>query len=191
MGSATTREGADWVTLRTAAKITGKSVKTMRRWASEGKVLAQKDDKGYWFLRRQDVLEAEPVAEAKAEAKAELVVLSETMEKMQASFHALAEDLASASERAGRAEAQIETAESNRDRLAFEVAELRTRLESELSRRWWKRRSRGETVTHLPPHLGELPPLDPDQLEVRKAKLEALRDGTPEPSDENNEPEKT
>jgi len=129
MGSETTHEGADWVTLRTAAKITGKSVKTMRRWATEGKVLAQKDDKGYWFLSRQDVLEAEPVAEAKAEGKAELVVLTETMEKMQATFHALAEDLAAASERAGRAEGE-------RDALAAEVERLR----AEAERRWWKRR---------------------------------------------------
>ena len=44
------------------------------------------------------------------------------------------------------------------------------------------RRSRGETVvSHVPPHLQvEPPPLDPDQLEVRKAKLEAPRDGTQE-----------
>lgn len=132
MGTETTREGADWVTLRTAAEITGKSVKTMRRWATEGKVLAQKDDKGQWFLRRQGVLDAEPVAEAKAEAKAELVVLTETMEKMQASFHALAEDLAAASERAGKAEGQ-------RDALTDEIERLRAELELE-QRRWWKRR---------------------------------------------------
>jgi len=148
----------------------------MRRWATAGRVLTQKDHRGRWFLRRQDLEKIELVAEARGE----LVVLTETMEKMQGSFHALAEELAAATERAGRAEAQIETTESDRDRLAFEVAALRTRLESELSRRWWQRRSRGETVTHLPPHLGELPSLDPDQLEVRKAKLEALRDGTQE-----------
>jgi len=188
MGTETTREGADWVTLRTAAQLTGKSVKTMRRWATEGRVLAQKDDKGYWFLRRQDVLEAAPVAEAKAEAKAELVVLTETMEKMQATFHGLAADLAAASERAGRAEGE-------RDALTTEVARQTSeveRLRTELSRRWWQRRSRGETMTHVPLHLqAEPPPLDPDQLEVRQSKLEALRDGIQEPSDENNEPENT
>jgi len=187
MGTEMSREGADWVSLKEAAELTGKTAKTMRRWAVAGRVLTQKDDRGRWFIRRQDLEKIEPVAEARGE----LVALTETMEKMQATFHTLAEDLAVASERAGRAEAQIETAESDRDRLAFEVAELRTRLESELSRRWWKRRSRGETMTHLPPHLGELPPLDPDELEVRQTKLESLRDGTKEPSDGNNEPEST
>jgi len=185
MGTEMSREGADWVSLKEAAELTGK--KTVRRWAVAGRVLTQKDHRGRWLLRRQDLEKIEPVAEARGE----LVVLTETMAELQATFHKLAEDLAAASERAGRAEAQIETAESDRDRLAFEVAELRTRLESELSRRWWKRRSRGETMTHVPPHLGELPPLDDDQLEVRKAKLEALRAGTQEPSDENNEPENT
>jgi len=187
MDTEMSREGADWVSLKEAAELTGKTPKTMRRWAAAGRVLTQKDDQGRWLLRRQDLEKIEPVAEARGE----LVVLSETMEKMQATFHALAEDLAAASERAGRAEAQIETAESDRDRLALEVAELRTRLESELSRHWWQRRSRGETVSHVPPHLLESPPLDPDQLEVRKAKAESLRDGTQEPSDENNEPENT
>jgi len=179
----------EWVSLKEAAELTGKTVKTMRRWAAAGRVLTQKDPRGRWFLRRQDLEKIEPVAEARGE----LVVLTETMEKMQATFHALAEDLAAASERAGRAEAQIETAESERDRLAFEVTGLRTRLESELSRHWWQRRSRSETVlSHLPPHLqAEPPPLDPDQLEVRKTKLESLRDGIQEPSDENNEPENT
>jgi len=62
------------------------------------------------------------------------------------------------------------------------------------NRRWWKRRrTRGETVvSHVPPHLQVEPlPLDPEQLEIRKAKLEALRDATQEPSNENDEPENT
>jgi len=189
MGTEMTREGADWVSLKEAAELTGKTVKTMRRWAAAGRVLTQKDHRGRWFIRRQDLEKIEPVAEARGE----LVVLTETMEKMQATFHALAEDLAAATERAGRAEAQIETAESERDRLAFEVTGLRTRLESELSRHWWQRRSRSETVlSHVPPHLqAEPPPLDPDQLEVRKRKLEGLRDRTQTLSDRNNEPENT
>jgi len=179
----------EWVSLKEAAELTGKTVKTMRRWAAAGRVLTQKDHRGRWFLRRQDLEKIEPVAEARGE----LVVLTETMEKIQATFHALAEDLAAASERAGRAEAETETAESERDRLAFEVTGLRTRLESELSRHWWQRRSRSETVlSHVPPHLqAEPPPLNPDQLEVRKSKLESLRDGIQEPNDENNEPENT
>jgi len=147
-------DGAEWVTLRTAAQLTGKSVKTMRRWATERRVLAQKDDKGYWFLSRQDVLEAEPVAEAKAEGKAELVVLTETMEKMQASFHSLAEDLAAASERAGRAEGERDALTDEGERLRasaeqraeFEKARRQRadaeveRLKAELDRRWWHRR---------------------------------------------------
>ncbi len=178
----------EWVSLKEAAEVTGKTVKTMRRWAAAGRVLTQKDPRGRWFLRRQDLEKIEPIAEARGE----LVALTEALEGMQATFHALAEDLAAATERAGRAEAQMETAESERDRLAFEVTGLRTRLESELSRHWWQRRSRGETVSHLPSHLQAEPPqLDPDQLLVRKAKLEALRDGTQELSDGNSEPENT
>jgi len=180
-------DGAEWVTLREAAELTGRSVKTARRWATEGKVLAQRDERGRWFVRRQDLETIEP----SAKTRADLLQVTEQLAATMETFHGLAADLAAASERAGRAEAQIETAESDRDRLAFEVAELRTRLESELSRRWWKRRSRGETMTHLPPHLqAEPPPLDPDQLLVRKSRLESLRDGIQEPSDENNEPEK-
>jgi len=137
MGTEMSREGADWVSLKEAAELTGKTAKTMRRWAAAGRVLTQKDDRGRWFLRRQDLEKIEPVAEARGE----LVVLTEQLAATMETFHGLAEDLAAASERAGRAEAQIETAESDRDRLALEVAELRTRLESELSRRWWKRRS--------------------------------------------------
>jgi len=97
-------------------------------------------------------------------------------------------------DRRQRAEAETDTAKVERDRFAFEVEELRVTLQAEQDRRWWqRRRSRGETVvSHVPPRLQVEPlPLDPEQLEVRKAKLESLRDGTQEPSDENNEPEDT
>lgn len=125
MGTEMTREGADWVSLKEAAKLTGKTPKTMRRWAVAGRVLTQKDHRGRWFLRRQDLEKIEPVAEARGE----LVVLTEAMEKMQATFHALAQDLSAASERAGRAEGE-------RDALAAEVERLR----AEQDRRWWRRR---------------------------------------------------
>lgn len=57
------------------------------------------------------------------------------------------------------------------------------------SREWQRRRSRGETVvSHVPLRLQVEPlPLDPEQLEIRKAKLELLRDDTQELSDGNNE----
>jgi chromosome segregation ATPase len=176
---------AEWVSLKEAAELTGKTVKTMRRWAAAGRVLTQKDHRGRWFLRRQDLEKIEPVAEARGE----LVALTEALEGMQATFHALAEDLAAATERAGRAEAETEAAKVERDRFAYEVEELRVTLKAEEDRRWWqRRRSPSETVSHVPPHLLEPRPLDPDQLEVRKAKLESLRDGPQELSDSNNDP---
>jgi len=125
MSTEMTRDGADWVSLKEAAELTGKSVKTMRRWAAAGRVLTQKDPRGRWFLRRQDLEKIEPVAEARGE----LVALTETMAEMQATFHTLAEDLAAASERAGRAEGE-------RDALTAEVERLR----AEAERRWWQRR---------------------------------------------------
>jgi len=163
--------GTEWVTLKEGSKVTGKTVKTVRRWAQEGKVGAQKDDKGQWFLRRGDLNEVEPVAEAKAEIQA----MTETLTSMQAGFHALAQDLAAASERAGRAEgernaladeverlraeaeqradfeedrrqcaeAETDAAKVERDRIAYEVEELRVTLKAELDRRWWQRRGLG------------------------------------------------
>jgi len=130
---------AEWVSLKEAAELTGKTVKTMRRWAAAGRVLTQKDHRGRWFLRRQDLEKIEPVAEARGE----LVALTEALEGMQATFHALAEDLAAATERAGRAEAQLETAKDDRALMASEVTRLRGRHQSEMSRRWWRRRDRG------------------------------------------------
>jgi len=118
-------DGAEWVTLREAAEITGRSVKTARRWATEGKVLAQKDERGRWFVRRQDLETIEP----SAKTRADLLQVTEQLAATMETFHGLAADLAAASERAGRAEGE-------RDALAAEVE----RLKAELDRRWWQRR---------------------------------------------------
>jgi len=168
MDTEMSREGADWVSLKEAAELTGKSAKTMRRWAVAGRVLTQKDPRGRWFLRRQDLEKIEPGAEARGE----LVVLTETRAELQATFHKLAEDLAAASLRAGKAEgerdglaaeverlrveaeqradsekdrrqragAETDAAKVERDRFAYEVEELRVTLKAEEDRRWWQRR---------------------------------------------------
>ncbi len=112
----------EWVTLKQAAEATGKTVKTVRRWATIGKVGAQKDPTGKWFVRKSDLLREAPVAEAKAE----LEVLTDQLEGMRETFHTLATDLATARERAGRAEAE-------RDVIRVALEELR-------ARKWWQRR---------------------------------------------------
>jgi len=118
-------DGAEWVTLREAAAMTGRSVKTARRWATEGRVLAQRDERGRWFVRRQDLETIEP----SAKTRADLLEVTERLAAAMQTFHGLAEDLAAAAERAGRAEAE-------RDALAAEVE----RLKAEAERRWWRRR---------------------------------------------------
>lgn len=122
-------EPAQWVPLSEAAEITGKSTKTMRRWASAGKVGAQKDESGQWFLRRGDLIALEPAAASRAE----LEVLTDELQSTRRLFHDLANDLATARERAGKAEATAEALQAERDRLAAE-------LEAERSRPWWRRR---------------------------------------------------
>lgn len=132
-----TVEGAEWVSLREAAEATGKSVKTMRRWAVNGRVGAQKDSSGHWHLRRQDLIDREPAAERIAE----LEVLSAELVEMRKTFHTLAGDLATASERAGRAEAERDALQVTidgyvRDRVR---AELQAERAAE-ARRWWQRK---------------------------------------------------
>lgn len=155
MSTPTGAETPEWVTLREAAEITGKAVKTMRKWAVAGRVLAQKDSAGKWFVRKSDLVDTEPAAERAAT----IDVLSAEIVAMRETFHTLAEDLAAARERVGRAETErdgllareqnIETerdalrdallareqaAETDKLRLLAQIAELE-------GRRWWQRRA--------------------------------------------------
>jgi len=143
MSTPTGAETPEWVTLREAAEITGKAVKTVRKWAVAGKVLAQKDSKGIWFVRRGDLIDLEPAAERAAT----IDVLSAEIVAMRQTFHALAEDIAAARERAGRAEAERDAAEKNADELrakeqAAETDRLRlvAQIEELENRRWWQRK---------------------------------------------------
>ncbi len=134
-----TTQGPEWVTLKEAAEIAGKSLKTVRRWATTGTIGAQKDPTGKWFVRPEDLIDREPAAMRSAE----LEVLTAELTAMRETFHTLAADLAAASERAGRAEAE-------RDALQVTVdAYVRDRVRAELkaeriaeSRRWWQRRAK-------------------------------------------------
>ena len=144
MSTPTGAETPEWVTLREAAEITGKAVKTVRKWAVAGKVVGQKDSAGKWFVRKSDLIETEPAAERAAT----IDVLSAEIVAMRETFHTLAEDLAAARERAGRAEAERDAAEKNADELRAreQAAETdRLRLVSQITdlegRRWWQRRS--------------------------------------------------
>jgi len=190
--------GEDWLTIAEAAEALEVSAKTIRRRLKAGEITGElvhdpKIGAERWMIDGQ----ALPTAPGAA------LIPVELLDRLEAAWAEVRESAGQAAvaeqraefekERRQRAEFETETAKVERDRFAYEVEELRVTLKAEEDRRWWqRRRTRTETVvTHLPPHLGELPPLDPDQLEVRKAKLESLRDGTQEPSDENNEPENT
>jgi len=190
--------GESWLTIAEAAEALEVSAKTIRRRLKAGEITGElvhdpKIGAERWMIDGS----ALPTAPGAALIPVELLDRLEDawrQARESAGQAAVAEQRADfEKERRQRAEFETETAKVERDRFAYEVEELRVTLKAEEDRRWWqRRRSRGETtVTHLPPHLGELPPLDPDQLEVRQAKLESLRDGTQEPSDGNNEPENT
>jgi len=190
--------GEGWLTIAEAAEALEVSAKTIRRRLKAGEITGElvhdpKIGAERWMIDGS----ALPTAPGAALIPVELLDRLEDawrQARESAAEAAVAEQRAEfEKERRQRAEVETETANVERDRFAYKVEELRVTLKAEEDRRWWqRRRSRGETtVTHLPPHLGELPPLDPDQLEVRRAKLEWLRDGTQELSDGNNEPDKT
>ena len=189
--------GEGWLTIAEAAEALEVSAKTIRRRLKAGELIGElvhdpKIGAERWMIDG----EALPTAPGAALIPVELL---DRLEDAWRQARGSAADAARAEQRADfekdrrqRAEVETETAKVERDRFAFEVEELRVTLQTEQDRRWWqRRRSRPETVvSHVPPRLQVEPlPLDPEQLEVRKAKLESLRD-TQEPSDENNEPEK-
>jgi len=189
--------GEGWLTIAEAAEALEVSAKTIRRRLKAGEITGElvhdpKIGAERWMIDGS----ALPTAAGSALIPVELL---DRLEAAWAEVRESAAEAAKAEQRADfekdrreRAEAETETAKVERDRFAYEIEELRVTLKAEEDRRWWqRRRSRSETVSHLPPHLGELPPLDPEQLEVRQAKAEALRDGTQELSDGNNEPENT
>jgi len=184
-----------WLTIAEAAETLEVSAKTIRRRLKAGEITGElvhdpKIGAQRWMIDGS----ALPTAPGAALIPVELLDRLEDawrQARESAAEAAVAEQRADfEKDRRQRAEAETDTAKVERDRFAFEVEELRVTLQAEQDRRWWqRRRSRGETVvSHVPPRLqAEPPPLDPDQLEVRKAKLESLRDGTQEPSDGNNE----
>jgi len=191
--------GEGWLTIAEAAETLEVSAKTIRRRLKAGEITGElvhdpKIGAERWMIDG----EALPTAPGAALIPVELL---DRLEDAWRQARESAAEAAKAEQRADfekdrrqRAEVETETANVERDRFAFEVEELRVTLKAEEDRRWWqRRRSRGETVvSHVPPRLQVEPlPLDPDQLEVRKAKLEAIRDGTQELSDKNNEPENT
>lgn len=50
----------EFVTIRTAAKMLGKSVRTIRSWIHRGKLTAVKDEHGYrWLILIDDVKKVE------------------------------------------------------------------------------------------------------------------------------------
>jgi len=187
--------GESWLTIAEAAEALEVSAKTIRRRLKAGEITGElvhdpKIGAQRWMIDG----EALPTAPGAALIPVELLDRLEDawrQARESAAEAAVAEQRAEfETDRRQRAEVETETAKVERDRFAFEVGELRVTLQAEQDRRWWqRRRSRGETVvSHVPPRLQVEPlPLDPEQLEVRKAKLEAIRDGTQEPSDKNNE----
>jgi len=190
--------GEDWLTIAEAAEALAVSAKTVRRRLKAGEITGElvhdpKIGAKRWMIEGS----ALPTAPGAALIPVELLDRLESAwaeVRESAGQAAVAEQRADfEKERRQRAEVETETAKVDRDRFAYEVEELRVTLQTEQDRRWWqRRRARSATsVAHVPPHLQVEPlPLDPDQLEVRQAKAEALRDGTQELSDGNNEPEK-
>lgn len=45
----------EYLTIGTAAKLSGYSIKTLRRWADEGKVRAERSPGGHRLINRDDV----------------------------------------------------------------------------------------------------------------------------------------
>jgi len=191
--------GEGWLTIAEAAEALEVSAKTIRRRLKAGELTGElvhdpKIGAERWMIDGS----ALPTAPGAALIPVELL---DRLEDAWRQARESAAEAAKAEQRADfekdrrqRAEAETDAAKVERDRFAYEVEELRITLQAKEDRRWWqrRRRTRSATVSHVPPHLQVEPlPLDPDQLEVRKAKLEALRAGTQEPSDENNEPENT
>jgi len=194
--------GDGWLTIAEAAEALEVSAKTIRRRLKAGELTGElvhdpKIGAQRWMIDG----EALPTAPGAALIPVELLDRLEDawrQARQSAAEAAKAEQRAEfEKDRRQRAEAETDTTKVERDRFAYErllarveVEELLVTLQAEQDRRWWqRRRSRGETMTHVPPRLQvEPPPLDPDQLDVRRSKLEAMRDGTQEPSDNNNEP---
>ena len=190
--------GEGWLTIAEAAEALEVSAKTIRRRLKAGELTGElvhdpKIGAERWMIDGA----ALPTAPGAALIPVELLDRLEDawrQARESAAEAAVAEQRADfEKDRRQRAEVETETAKVERDRFAYEVEELRVTLQAEQDRRWWqRRRARSATVSHVPPHLQvEPPPLDPEQLEVRQAKLESLRDGTQELSDGNNEPENT
>jgi len=191
--------GEGWLTIAGAAEALEVSAKTIRRRLKAGEITGElvhdpKIGAERWMIDGS----ALPTAPGAALIPVELL---DRLEDAWRQARESAAEAAKAEQRAEfekdrrqRAEFETETAKVERDRFAFEVEELRVTLKAEEDRRWWqRRRTRSETtVSHVPPHLQVEPlPLDPEQLEVRKVRLESLRDDTQELSDRNNEPENT
>ncbi len=189
--------GEGWLTIAEAAEALEVSAKTIRRRLKAGELTGElvhdpKIGTQRWMIDGS----ALPTAPGAALIPVELL---DRLEDAWRQARGSAAEAAKADQRAEfekdrrqRAEAERETAKVERDRFAYEVEELRVTLKAEQDRRWWqRRRTRGETVvSHVPPRLQVEPlPLDAEQLEVRKAKLESLRDGTQELNDRNNEKE--
>jgi len=190
--------GEGWLTIAEAAKVLEVSAKTIRRRLKAGEITGElvhdpKIGAQRWMIDG----EALPTAPGAALIPVELLDRLEDawrQARESAAEAAIAEQRVDFEKyRRQRAEAEAKTAKLERDRFAVRVEQLRRSLRAEQRRRWWqRRRTRSATVSHVPPHLQVEPlPLDPEQLEVRRSKLEAIRDGTQEASDENNEPENT
>lgn len=141
--------GEGWLTIAEAAQVLEVSAKTIRRRLKAGEITGglvhdPKIGAERWMIDGSLL----PTAPGSALIPVDLL---DRLEDAWAQVRESTTEAAVAEQRADfetdrrqRAEAQLEVVEGDRSRLAREVTRLRGRHQSEMSRRWWRRRDRGE-----------------------------------------------
>lgn len=140
--------GEGWLTIAEAAEALEVSAKTIRRRLKAGEITGElvydpKIGSERWMIDGSTLPTAPGVA----------LIPVELLDRLEDAWRQAREAAAEAAvaelradfetDRRQRTEARLETAEDDRDSLAREVTRLRGRHQSEMSRRWWRRRDRG------------------------------------------------
>lgn len=131
--------GAEWVDLRTAAELSGKSVKTVRRWVKSGKVVSQLQDGRHgqqYFVRAADLYEQAPEKQEVEETTAALRVVDEAFKSLQNHYAETVVRLTEEIEQRARSEALLEISESRVESLEAELEALKTPVEEPEPAEW-------------------------------------------------------
>jgi predicted RNase H-like nuclease (RuvC/YqgF family) len=123
------QQAADWYSVADAAHLTGKSKRTIRRWAKGDKVEAQKNEDGKWEIRADTLPkstggpQSEPPDETVAELTDRVAALSQQVGRLKAQLDQAKKELPPGKKQ------ELEQEKEQRHKLENELTELEKGVE--------------------------------------------------------------